>query len=130
VDRAPLFTAVQVLRAGGFVGIFPEGSRGPGDVAKAHNGAAWLARSGDAVLLPVACRGTFRPPGAPRRWRPRVDVLIGEPLPVPAARGRAALASATEEIRVALAALVTELDRLRAPGALPDVDEGKRQARE
>ncbi len=125
VDRAPLLTAVRVLRGGGFVGIFPEGSRGSGDVAQAHNGAAWLARAGDAVLLPVACRGTFRAPGTPRRWRPRVDVLIGEPLPVPAGRGKAALVPATEQVRVALATLVTELDRLRAQRVRPDEDERK-----
>lgn len=113
VDRAPLLTAVRVLRGGGMVGIFPEGTRGVGDVAQVHNGAAWLARSANAVLLPIACRGTYRAPGTRRRWRPRVDVLIGEPLPAPATRGRAGLADATEAVRVALAALVAELDRLR-----------------
>jgi 1-acyl-sn-glycerol-3-phosphate acyltransferase len=117
VDRAPLFTAVRVLRGGGLVGVFPEGTRGTGEVTQVYNGAAWLARSGDAVLLPVACRGTYRPAGTRRRWRPAVDVLIGEPLPVPAGRGRTELAAATERVRVALATLVTELDRLRAPGA-------------
>lgn len=125
VDRAPLLTAVRVLRAGGLVGVFPEGTRGTGDVARLHNGAAWLARAGDAVLLPVACRGTFRPPGTGRRWRPRVDVLVGVPMPVPAGRGKAALTAATEDVRVALAALVTELDRLRER---PAADE--RKARE
>jgi 1-acyl-sn-glycerol-3-phosphate acyltransferase len=117
VDRAPLFTAVRVLRGGGMIGVFPEGTRGTGEVTQVFNGATWLARSGDAVLLPVACRGTYRPPGSRRRWRPRVDVLIGEPLPVPVGRSRTELAAATEQVRVALAALVTELDRLRAPGA-------------
>ena len=112
-DRGPLLAAVRVLRGGGLIAIFPEGTRGSGEVAAAHNGAAWLARTGDAVLLPVACRGTLRPPGGHRRWRPRVDVLIGEPLPAPATKGRAALAEATEQVRSALAALVTELDRLR-----------------
>jgi 1-acyl-sn-glycerol-3-phosphate acyltransferase len=123
VDRAPLFTAVQVLRSGGLVGVFPEGTRGAGDVAQVHAGAAWLARSGNAVLLPVACRGTYRPPGTRRRWRPRVDVLIGEPMSMPDQRGRAALTTATEQVRVALATLVTELDRLRAGG--PDTEERK-----
>jgi 1-acyl-sn-glycerol-3-phosphate acyltransferase len=122
-DRAPLLAAVRVLRGGGLIGIFPEGTRGSGAVAAAHNGAAWLARSGNAVLLPVACRGTLRPAGTRRRWRPRVDVLIGEPLPVPAGKGRAALAEATEQARSALAALVAELDRLRGDG--PDIDERK-----
>jgi 1-acyl-sn-glycerol-3-phosphate acyltransferase len=114
VDRAPLQTALAVLRGGGLVGIFPEGTRGAGDVTEAHNGAAWLARSAGAVLLPVACRGTLRPAGAKRRWRPRVDVLIGQPLPVPAQPGRAGLTAATEQVRTALADLVSELDRLRA----------------
>ncbi|HEX4703041.1 MAG TPA: lysophospholipid acyltransferase family protein [Pseudonocardiaceae bacterium] len=123
-DREPLLAAVAVLRAGGLVGIFPEGTRGSGEVAAAHNGAAWLARSGGAVLLPVACRGTLRPAGARRRWRPRVDVLVGQPLPAPTQRGRAGLAEATEKVRVALAELVTELDRLR-DGGKPDLNERK-----
>jgi 1-acyl-sn-glycerol-3-phosphate acyltransferase len=123
-DRAPLLTAIEVLRGGGLIGIFPEGTRGSGDVAQVHNGAAWLARSGDAVLLPVACRGTYRVPGAGRRWRPRVDVLIGEPLPVPAEKGRAGLNAASDQVRVALTALVSELDRLRG-SVEPDTNQGK-----
>jgi 1-acyl-sn-glycerol-3-phosphate acyltransferase len=123
-DRAPLLTALGVLRGGGLIGIFPEGTRGAGDVAQVHNGAAWLARSGDAVLLPVACRGTLRPPGTGRRWRPRVDVLIGEPLRMPVQKGRAGLTAASEQVRVALANLVSELDRLRDGGA-PDTNQRK-----
>ncbi|HEY0806176.1 MAG TPA: hypothetical protein VGD84_13965 [Pseudonocardiaceae bacterium] len=53
-----------------------------------------------------------------------MDVLFGEPLPVPTGKGRAALAEATEQARSALAALVTELDRLRTTGT-PDIDERK-----
>lgn len=125
VDRKPLLTALGVLRGGGMVGIFPEGTRGSGDVTQVHNGAAWLARSGNAVLLPVACRGTLRPPGTRRRWRPKVDVLIGAPLPVPVQPGRAGLAAATEQVRVAMAELVSELDRLRAGGVRSDTNERK-----
>ena len=114
-DRAPLMTAVRLLKAGGMVGIFPEGTRGAGDVDEAHNGAAWLARTAGAVVLPVACRGTLRPPGATRRrFRPHVDVLVGKPFELPADKGRAALTAATERVRVELADLVAELDRLRA----------------
>jgi 1-acyl-sn-glycerol-3-phosphate acyltransferase len=113
VDRAPLMAAQRVLRGGGMIGVFPEGTRGAGDAAEARNGAAWLARSTGAVVLPVACRGTYRPPGAAHRFRPRVDVLVGEPFTVSDERGRAGLAIATEEIRVALSKLVVELDGLR-----------------
>lgn len=112
-NRAPLLAAVRVLRAGGVIGIFPEGTRGTGDVVNAHHGAAWLARTGGAVLLPVACRGTRRPPGARRRFRPRVDVLVGEPFAAPEGKGRAALTVATDQVRIRLAALVDDLDSLR-----------------
>jgi 1-acyl-sn-glycerol-3-phosphate acyltransferase len=120
VDRAPLLTAVRLLRDGGVVVVFPEGTRGSGDVANVQQGAAWLARAGGARMLPVAIRGTCRPPGSSRRFRPLVDVLVGEPFAIPPGRGRAALTAATTEIRNRLAALVTELDAIRClarPGA-------------
>jgi 1-acyl-sn-glycerol-3-phosphate acyltransferase len=115
-DRAPLLAAVRLLRHGGVVVVFPEGTRGEGDVASAQLGATWLARTGGARMLPVAIRGTRRPPGSNRRFRPRVDVLVGEPFAVPAGKGRAVLVAATNEMRNRLAALVTELDRIRCPG--------------
>jgi 1-acyl-sn-glycerol-3-phosphate acyltransferase len=115
-DRAPLRTAVRLLRHGGVVVVFPEGTRGEGNVANAYQGAAWLARTGGARLLPVAIRGTRRPPRSNRRFRPPVDVLVGEPFAVPPGRGRAALVAATNEMRNRLMALVAELDRIRGLG--------------
>jgi 1-acyl-sn-glycerol-3-phosphate acyltransferase len=112
-DPAPLRAAVAVLRGGGVVGVFPEGTRGSGDVAAAHHGAAWLARAAGARVLPAVIRGTRRPPGSGRRFRRRVDVLIGVPLAIPPGGGRAGLAAATETVRAALAGLVAELDDLR-----------------
>lgn len=118
-DRRPLMAALDVLRGEGMVAVFPEGTRGGGEVAAAQQGAAWLARTGTALMLPVVCRGTRRPAGSRRRFRPRVDVLVGETLPVPQGRGRAELAAATDQVREALSALVAELDEMRgrdAPG--------------
>lgn len=112
-DRAPLLAAVGVLRAGGLVGVFPEGTRGSGDVAAAEQGAAWLVRASGAVVLPVAARGTRRPDGAPVRFRPIVDLLVGEPFALAVGRGRAGLTQATEHLRVRLAELVGELDEQR-----------------
>ncbi len=112
-DRTPLLAAQQVLRSGGVVGVFPEGTRGAGDVAQAQQGAAWLARSTGAVVVPVACRGTRRPEGSGRRFRPVVDILVGEPFELPADRGRQALEKATEQVRDRLATLVAELDSRR-----------------
>jgi 1-acyl-sn-glycerol-3-phosphate acyltransferase len=113
-DRAPLTAALGVLKGGGLVGVFPEGTRGTGEVAAAQQGAAWLARAAGAEILPVVCRGTRRPAGSGRRWRPQVDVLVGEPLPAPTGKGRAELAAATETVRGALAALVADLDDVRS----------------
>jgi 1-acyl-sn-glycerol-3-phosphate acyltransferase len=64
-------------------------------------------------VLPVVCRGTRRPDGARRRFRPRVDVLVGEPLTLTTGGGRTGLAAATEAIRAALTRLVADLDELR-----------------
>jgi 1-acyl-sn-glycerol-3-phosphate acyltransferase len=113
-DRRPLTAALAVLRAGGLVAIFPEGTRGTGDVAAAHGGAAWLARTSGATVLPVAFRGTRRPDGSNRRFRPRVDVLVGEPLVLPAGGGRSGLTAATETLRAELARRVQELDQVRS----------------
>jgi 1-acyl-sn-glycerol-3-phosphate acyltransferase len=102
------------LRAGGLVGVFPEGTRGVGDVTSAQHGAAWLARASEARILPVACRGTRRPDGAARRLLPRIDVLFGEPIALPPGKGRTGLVAATEAVRAALVELIAELDRLVA----------------
>jgi 1-acyl-sn-glycerol-3-phosphate acyltransferase len=103
-----------VLRAGGLVGVFPEGTRGSGEVAAAQHGAAWLARTSGAMVLPVVCRGTRRPDGTRKRFRPRVDVSVGEPLTIPAGGGRAGLTAATETVRAELAGMVRELDGIRS----------------
>jgi 1-acyl-sn-glycerol-3-phosphate acyltransferase len=123
-DRAPLLTAVRILRHEGVIVVFPEGTRGDGAVREAQQGAAWLARTGGATMLPVAIRGTRRPAGGQRRFRPRVDVLVGEPFAVPPGKGRAVLVTATNEMRHRLAALVTELDAIRQAGG-PDVARGE-----
>lgn len=108
-DREPLMAAVSVLRAGGLIGIFPEGTRGAGDVSHAEQGAAWLVRMTGAVVLPVATRGTHERRG----FRPKLDILVGEPFGLTVQPGRTGLTAATEEIRKHLADLVRELDELR-----------------
>jgi 1-acyl-sn-glycerol-3-phosphate acyltransferase len=113
-DRAALMAAVGVLRAGGMLGVFPEGTRGAGDVAHAEQGAAWLVRTTGAVVLPVATRGTLRPSRSWRRPRPKLDILVGEPFHLTVPRGRSGLGEGTEAIRRRLADLVHELDEQRA----------------
>jgi 1-acyl-sn-glycerol-3-phosphate acyltransferase len=84
-DPAAVKTALRVLRAGNAVGIFPEGTRGDGEVRRFHRGAAYLALVTGAPVLPVAFFGT-RLPGGGNDSRPpvgsRIDVIMGEPVTI------------------------------------------------
>ncbi len=109
-DRQPLLQALSQLKAGGAIGIFPEGSRGAGNVEAVFAGAGWLAARSGSAVVPVAIRGTDRPANGRRRFRPEVRVLVGEPFPVQQGGGRKAVAAATDAIQRQLAALVASLD--------------------
>ncbi len=110
--RSALLAAQGVLARGGAVGIFPEGNRGRGAATSARAGIAWLALHGGAPVVPVAVLGTRRTgesvehiPGVRRR----LVVEFGEPLVIEqqaGTSGRAAMAAATETVRVALSELV------------------------
>lgn len=105
-DREALATARSHLDAGGVIGIFPEGTRGTGDVATAQQGAAWLALRTGATIVPMALVGTA---GRTTSRLPRVGrnltVAFGEPFKltdetaVASVRGRQQLAAATEVVR-------------------------------
>lgn len=82
-DRAALRHAVDLLKAGGVVLIFPEGTRSEdGRLGTAEKGFALIARQANAVIVPVAIEGTERmlPKGAKFIRRSRVRVTIGKPL--------------------------------------------------
>ena len=129
-DRSALTTAVAVLKAGGAVGIFPEGTRGRGDVAAVQQGAAWLALQGGAPVVPVAflgTRATGASTGSVPRLGSRMVVEFGDPVELAAGTGltgRARLAAATTQLRDVLATHVSEAS-VRHQVALPD-DDGAR----
>lgn len=107
-QREPIATALGSLAAGGLVGIFPEGSRGAGDVAEVRHGIAYLAVRSGAPVVPVAFVGSRAM--LPRRSirRPKIRIVIGEPVHIAAGpASRSAVSDAAEKIRVALSALVT-----------------------
>lgn len=120
-DREALRRALAVLQRGEVLGLFPEGSRGTGDLSQVQDGIAYLAlRCPGVPIVPIACIGTDRamPVGSRfPRWRTPVHVVFGEPftVDVPAnPRSRAAIAKAAEEIRLALAAHVAHADAVVA----------------
>jgi 1-acyl-sn-glycerol-3-phosphate acyltransferase len=65
-------------------------------------------------VLPVATRGTRKPENGRRRFRPRVDILVGEPFTPKVGPGKTGLDQGTEELRGELAALVKTLDDWRS----------------
>ncbi len=73
--------SIEVLNAGGAVGIFPEGGRNPRGEVQARNGVALLASLGHAPVLPAAIVGS----GAAKRFG-RMEVVFGEPLQLDASR--------------------------------------------
>lgn len=112
VDFAAMHLTLRLLRAGGVVGIFPEGSRGDGLVRTAKPGVGYFALRTGAAVVPVACHGTDMLQRRGLR-RPPVRITFGEPLRfgrVPDGKRvtRVQMLEATEQVRVALAALVAE----------------------
>jgi 1-acyl-sn-glycerol-3-phosphate acyltransferase len=112
VDRAPIRLALEVLAGGGVVGIFPEGSRGDGLASTAKPGVGYLALRSGASVVPVACHGTDAMEHRRTFGRPAARMVFGPPIPVERAAdhqplNRRAVARTTEQIRAALAALVS-----------------------
>jgi 1-acyl-sn-glycerol-3-phosphate acyltransferase len=57
-DTAAIRSGLRVVRDGGVLGIFPEGTRGNGDLRRFHHGAAYLALVTGAPVVPVTLLGT------------------------------------------------------------------------
>ncbi|MDQ2758724.1 MAG: 1-acyl-sn-glycerol-3-phosphate acyltransferase [Actinomycetota bacterium] len=125
-DRRALDAARAVLARGGVVGVFPEGTRGAGDVQQVNQGATWLALQTGARVVPVCVLGTRvagRSADALPRVRARVVADFGQPFDLevdPALPGRARLVSATDLLRERLAAHVARATA--SDGARPVVD--------
>ncbi len=77
-DSGALDRAVEELRGGACIGIYPEGTRSLGRALRARSGIGYLARAvPEARVLGVACNGTVAIPRFPRA-RPRVRVEFFE----------------------------------------------------
>lgn len=80
-DPSAVRSSLRVLRDGGAIGIFPEGTRGAGELEVFHHGVSYLALASGAAVVPVTQVGTREPGGGtsslPRRGG-RIDVSYGE----------------------------------------------------
>ncbi|MFI6465200.1 lysophospholipid acyltransferase family protein [Streptomyces sp. NPDC050528] len=118
-DRTAVTSALGVLKDGGVLGIFPEGSRGEGDFAALRAGLAYFAVRSGAPIVPVAVLGSAEKSGrlikALPPLRSRVDVVFGDPFDAGDGSGRRtrkALDEATERIQKQLAAHLDDARRL------------------
>jgi 1-acyl-sn-glycerol-3-phosphate acyltransferase len=72
-DRAAIKYALDILKKGGILGLFPEGTRSQsGDLQEARNGAAMLAIKTGVPVLPVGIIGS-------KGWG-RMIVNVGKPI--------------------------------------------------
>ena len=109
-DRAALKAGLAVLGGGSALGVFPEGSRGSGDLSEVADGLAYLAVRSGARVVPVAVVGTADalPRGARLpRWRAPVSVVFGEAVALVVEgdpRSRRTVRVSAEQLRLALVA--------------------------
>ncbi|MFC7359863.1 lysophospholipid acyltransferase family protein [Nocardioides astragali] len=79
-DPGAIRSSLRVLRDGGVVGIFPEGTRGDGELRRFHHGAAYLALVTGVPVVPVTMIGT-RPPGGGSNALPErgatIEIVFG-----------------------------------------------------
>lgn len=89
-DHVLLRRALQALRDGHLVGLFPEGTRSrTGELQEPRGGVALLAFHADAPVVPVAVRGTDQVYKKGWFWRPRpVQVVVGQPVFLGRRKGR------------------------------------------
>jgi 1-acyl-sn-glycerol-3-phosphate acyltransferase len=83
VDLSAITGCLRVLRDGGVVAVYPEGTRGPGEFVRIHNGVAYLAMVTGAPVVPLVVFGTREPGGhldsIPARGA-RFDLVYGSPV--------------------------------------------------
>jgi 1-acyl-sn-glycerol-3-phosphate acyltransferase len=102
-DAGALANAIEALRQGSCIGVFPEGTRSRGKVLRARSGVGRLALEvPEAKLVCVAIEGTSDLTGFPRR--PRLRVRFFEP-----AGGQAQPGEEPGELAVRLLAEIREL---------------------
>lgn len=118
-DRSALTRALEVLEAGGVLGVFPEGTRGEGKLETIQHGIGYLALRADCPVVPVLCTGTAAALPKGRllpRWRAPVDVVFGPAFRLDVdgnPRARSTVAAAAEQVREHLLA---HLEATAAPG--------------
>jgi 1-acyl-sn-glycerol-3-phosphate acyltransferase len=126
VDRAGLKRLLAELKAGGRLGMFPEGGTWEKPIDDAKPGVAYLSHATGAPIVPMAYGGTYRV-----WWRiftfrfPRITVTIGPPLPPVAVSGDRSARG--DELQTAARDLMRHIYGLLPPDAQARYDRLARQ---
>jgi 1-acyl-sn-glycerol-3-phosphate acyltransferase len=111
-DVGAMLHAERILRHGGVLGMFPEGTRSrTGHLGKLQPGTALIALRTGATVLPCAITGTevLRNPLAVLR-KPKITFTVGEPIPVEAVRR-----PTEEQVHELMARITAAIERLLPP---------------
>lgn len=128
VDIAAVRDCLRVLRDGGVVAVYPEGTRGAGELTRISGGVTYLAMVTGAPVVPLAVFGT-RDPGGLLESIPapgaRFDFVYGEPIRVdkrPWPRRQEEVRRETERLRNRLVAHLVDAKGMTGrdlPGPIP-----------
>ncbi|MGH3332181.1 MAG: lysophospholipid acyltransferase family protein [Nocardioidaceae bacterium] len=128
VDPSAIKDSLKVLRDGGVVAVYPEGTRGSGEFKWIRGGVAYLAMVTGAPVVPLAVLGTREPGGGvdsiPAKGA-RFDLVYGPPVYLerqPWPRRQDDVRQATEMVRNRLAQHVVDamgITGRNLPGPIP-----------
>jgi len=130
-DPAAVKIALRVLRDGGTVGVFPEGTRGAGEVDLVKPGAAYLAMATGATVVPLVFLGTRLSGGSNNSVPPSGSPFVltfGRPIEVTRhrwPRRQPDTHALSGQIREVLLATLDEAQRatgMNLPGPIPGTD--------
>lgn len=114
-DRSALRTAVDLLKSGKVVGMFPEGTRNPnpGTLMPAEPGVGMIVLMSRAAVVPVALINTHKllPPHSSFLRFTRIKVVYGKPVSLEdlyESKGREAVEEAGKRIMAAIDGLLKE----------------------
>jgi 1-acyl-sn-glycerol-3-phosphate acyltransferase len=129
-DPSAVKDCLLILRCGGVVAVYPEGTRGDGELTRVHRGVAYLALATGAPVVPLAMFGT-RERGAAADSVPargaRFDFVYGPPVylePRSWPRRQADVREATQHLRKTFLEHVVHAKGVTGralPGPVPDI---------
>lgn len=125
MDRQAMNKALDVLKQGGVVGVFPEGGIWETRLKEAQSGVSWLSLHGNAPILPMGFGGMVGALNAVRQLkRPRLVMNIGRLLPAlqlqPGQPRREALEAYAQQVMGEIEKLIPLQDIMRQPAPLEE----------